>query len=59
MRDPLSRPLSRLFLDAGLLLEVNRAERMVFEDRWVANHVVWEDVKLLVTWVSKSKSPHL
>jgi hypothetical protein len=59
MRDPLSHPLSRLFLDVGLLLEVDRAERLVFKDRWGANHVVWEDVELLFAWGSKSKSPHL
>jgi hypothetical protein len=43
----------------GLLLEVDRAEWMVFEDRWGADHVVWEDVELLFARGSKSKSPHL
>ncbi len=32
---------------------------MVFEDRWGADHVVWEDVELLFARGSKSKSPHL
>jgi hypothetical protein len=30
MRDPLSRALSRLFLDVGLLFKVNGMERVVF-----------------------------
>ncbi len=46
-RDSLSGALSSLFSNVGLLLEVDRTEGIIFEDRGCANNVVRENVKLV------------